>query len=173
VIGNAVPPLVAEAVGIGVRTYLESTVKQNKSVRRIGHAFPSNEVEAVGAIQSLILAAEKKQIQSMATGDFLRGWRAISFLFPGLHPDGALEHGKEVVDDAEPMPAIGGVDLSRLSSHYARSGWPVLLAPAAKEAWRRYDAGDLKDDEFYCSEALMAGMLHRASGKSRRKEALV
>jgi len=34
----------------------------------------------------------------------------------------------------------------------------------AKDAWRRYQAGELKDDEFYCSRAVLAGMVHRNPG---------
>ena len=37
----------------------------------------------------------------------------------------------------------------------------MILAPIAAEAWRRYETGELKDDEFYCSEAVTAGMCYR------------
>ena len=47
--------------------------------------------------------------------------------------------------------------------YHERSGWPVVLAPIVREAWRRYRADELADDEFYCSEAQMAGMRHRNS----------
>jgi DNA (cytosine-5)-methyltransferase 1 len=57
------------------------------------------------------------------------------------------------------------------------SGWPVLLAPVAAEAWRRYEAGELKDDEFYCSEAVVAGMCHRnpalVDGVKQEREKMV
>lgn len=39
---------------------------------------------------------------------------------------------------------------------------PVVLAPVANEAWRRYVSGSVKDDEFYCAEAQMAGICHRS-----------
>ena len=48
-----------------------------------------------------------------------------------------------------------------LAPYYVESGWPVVLAPVAKEAWRRYEADELKDDELYCSEAVVAGMCNR------------
>jgi hypothetical protein len=44
---------------------------------------------------------------------------------------------------------------------YERSGWTVALAPIAREAWRRFRRNQLVDDEFYCSDAQMAGMCHR------------
>jgi hypothetical protein len=37
-----------------------------------------------------------------------------------------------------------------------------VLAPIAREAWRRYRNKQLREDEFYCSEAQMAGMCHRS-----------
>jgi DNA (cytosine-5)-methyltransferase 1 len=40
---------------------------------------------------------------------------------------------------------------------YVRSGWPVELIPVAQEARRRFDAGILSEDEYYCSAAVMAG----------------
>ncbi len=48
-----------------------------------------------------------------------------------------------------------------IAPYYVESGWPVVLAPVVKEAWRRFEAEELKDDEFYCSEAVVAGMVHR------------
>ncbi len=56
---------------------------------------------------------------------FLDGWRAVAYLNPGLHPDGFECEG---------------------------SGWPNELKPMAEEAWRRYEAGIITDDEMYCYE---------------------
>ena len=162
VIGNAVPPLVAEAVGLTVRSYLEKVMTRKKSTRPESSS-PVNEAEAVQLMLVLVDAGKEKRLQKLSENDFRRGWYAISFLFPGLHPDGALDHGKEISTDSE-MRTINGVNLEHLASFYLRSGWPVLLAPVAKEAWRRYEIGALKDDEFYCSEAAVAGMVHRKPG---------
>ena len=131
-----------------------------KGVRRQGSSLPSNDAEAAEAMLSLVIAAKEKRIQRIATADFLRGWYSISFLYSGLHPDSALEHGAKVSTEPE-MPTIGGIDLRPLARYFVRSGCPVALAPVAKDAWRRYDAGELKEDEFYCSRAAMAGMIHR------------
>jgi DNA (cytosine-5)-methyltransferase 1 len=40
---------------------------------------------------------------------------------------------------------------------FERSGWPVILAPFASEARRRFEKGDLTSEEYYCSDILMAG----------------
>ena len=53
----------------------------------------------------------------------------------------------------------------------------VMNAPVAKEAWRRFRNDEIKDNEFYCSEAQMAGIFHRnrnvADGVHQPGEALV
>ena len=61
---------------------------------------------------------------------------------------------------------------------YVESGWPVVLAPVVKEAWRRYEADELKDEEFYCSEAVTAGICSRSPElmeevRRERRKALV
>ena len=54
----------------------------------------------------------------------------MAHLFPGLHPDGF-----EAAD----------------------SGWPRGLQRIAAEAWRRAEAGELTDQELYCSDATWCG----------------
>lgn len=65
---------------------------------------------------------------------FVRAWSSIAYLFPGLHPDG--------YEDAE-------------------SGWPRILKQFATEAWRRAEAGELADEELYCSDAQWCGLYDR------------
>ncbi|HWN95304.1 MAG TPA: hypothetical protein VNT99_09750 [Methylomirabilota bacterium] len=65
---------------------------------------------------------------------FVRAWCAIAYLHPGLHPDGYES---------------------------ADSGWPRVLRRFAAEAWRRTDAGELSDEELYCSEATWSGLYDR------------
>ena len=66
--------------------------------------------------------------------DFLRAWCSISYLYPGLHPDGFEESG---------------------------SGWPRTLKPFAAEAWRRAGNGELADEELYPSDAQWSGLYDR------------
>lgn len=70
----------------------------------------------------------------MSREQFVRSWSAVAYLFPGLHPDG--------YDDSE-------------------SGWPRALKRFAGEAWRRAEAGELTDDELYCSDAQWCGLYDR------------
>ena len=70
-------------------------------------------------------------LKSLDKDAFLKGWQAIAFLWPGLHPDEA--------DNPD-------------------GGWPDELKPLAAEAFRRSNAGELKDDEIYCYKEAMKGL---------------
>ena len=58
----------------------------------------------------------------------------MTYLFPGLHPDGW--------EDAD-------------------NGWPRVLNRFAAEAWRRAEAGELSDNELYPADAQWAGLYDR------------
>lgn len=161
VIGNAVPPLVSEAIGITVKTYLEKAVKKTKKIKFLIEPLPKDESQAVDWLMELVQAADNKTLRRIPADEFKRGWFSVGFLYPGLHPDGALEHGKEISSDVVNHAEIRKIEPRLLTPYYVESGWPVVLAPIAKEAWRRYEADELKDDELYCSEAVVAGMVHR------------
>ena len=72
--------------------------------------------------------------EKMSREEFVRTWSAVAYLFPSLHPDG--------YEDSE-------------------SGWPRALKRFAGEAWRRAEAGELADDELYCSDAQWCGLYDR------------
>lgn len=167
VIGNAVPPLVGESVGLAVRSYLEKTMAGKARVQFDFEPLPSNQKEAVRRLQKLIHAAESKSLKEVPAADFKRGWYSVGFLYAGLHPDGALEHGTEVSSEAEDLPEISTLEPRLIAPYYVQSGWPVVLAPVAAEAWRRHEAGELQDEELYCSDAVMAGMTFRMNGPGR------
>jgi hypothetical protein len=67
----------------------------------------------------------------MPTAEFLRAWCAIAYLYPGLHPDGHDEPD---------------------------SGWPARLLPMAVEAWNRFEAAQLSEEELYPSDAQWCGL---------------
>lgn len=175
VIGNAVPPLVAEAVGIAVKAYLELTMKKQIPLRFDLNPLPSNRNEAVRWLLPLIHAADNKSLRKTSSDDFKRGWYSIGFLYAGLHPDSAHAHGQDLSFETDDFPEIRKAEPRLLAPRYVQSGWPVVLAPVLKEAWRRYKAKALKDEEFYCSEAVIAGICSRSAdlaeevGREREK----
>ena len=73
--------------------------------------------------------AYKSGLSSLSKKEFIRGWCSLSFLYPGLHPDGFASCG---------------------------SGWPNHFKPFATEAWRRFESGELTDNELYCYQACKA-----------------
>ena len=80
------------------------------------------------------------------------GWHALLFLFPELHPDNALDHGRAI--EVAPPNQLTLPGFEQLAARrYVRSGWPVPLELLGREAWRRFDAGEIGEDDFYCVEA--------------------
>ncbi|MGH7194298.1 MAG: DNA cytosine methyltransferase, partial [Candidatus Saccharimonadales bacterium] len=121
VIGNAVPPLVAEAVGMAVRSYLEQAM--NKPVRLRSEPLPTDHDEALRWLLTLVRAADTNTLRRLSTAEFLRGWYSVSFLYAGLHPDGALDHGTEMSHDSEEMQEIQKIEPRLVAPYYVRSGW--------------------------------------------------
>jgi DNA (cytosine-5)-methyltransferase 1 len=160
VIGNAVPPLVGEAIGIAVNSYLKKSIKQQKHMKFDLSPLPSSEKEAVRWLVPL-LDLDSRALKEVQSKVFKRAWYSISFIFIGLHPDSALEHGKEISNDTEDYLVVSAGDPRLINPRYVQSGWPVVLDNIAREAWRRYDSGFMADEEFYCSDAQMAGACSR------------
>lgn len=161
-IGNAVPPLVAEAVGEELRAFLCGEQIETSPVQWELDSVPQNEGQAVEWLRPLLDMAPRT-LRHLDTGEFKRAWLAIAFLYAGLHPDGALDHGETILRDGQKdYPLVSRIEPRLLAPYYERSGWPVILAPIAREAWRRYRHNELREEEFYCSEAQMAGMCHRS-----------
>jgi DNA (cytosine-5)-methyltransferase 1 len=168
VIGNAVPPLIGEAVGEAVVQFLESAATLASGRNRNVIAFkaetqpstiPASQRQALEWLSAIALLPRRALRQADAT-TFLRGWHALLYLYPGLHPDNAIDHGDttEVIE----TPSVDQLDLSE---RYERSGWPVILEPLGREAWRRYEANQISEGHFYCVDAQRAGFALHTIGK--------
>ncbi|OYV05577.1 MAG: DNA (cytosine-5-)-methyltransferase [Verrucomicrobiales bacterium VVV1] len=160
VIGNAVPPLVGEAVGDAVVKYLKSLAAKPNRVASTLVSLPDSDVQAATWIVS-VAKLSPKELRQLPLKELKRAWYSIAFLYMGLHPDGDLEHGTKILNDKEDNPMVRRIEPRLLNPYYEQSGWPVLLENIANEAWRRYEAGQFADDEFYCSDAQMAGACFR------------
>jgi DNA (cytosine-5)-methyltransferase 1 len=159
-VGNAVPPLVSEAIGISVRAFLGTLEVKSKAIKFALSPLPKDEKEAVGWIRPLLDLSDRA-LRSMTNNEFKRAWYSVAFLNAGLHPASALDHGRRVGLKIHQPTSLGHIEPRLLRPYYKQSGWPVALAPIAKEAWRRYESGSLKTHEFYCSDAQLAGMCSR------------
>jgi DNA (cytosine-5)-methyltransferase 1 len=189
-IGNAVPPLIGEAVGLAVKEFLGTTAasavlsrapagrneraldSKRKAIGegadhdarggRAPHDRPSvaRELEKIARL-------DRRALRALPKDQFLTGWRALLFLFPDLHPDNARDHGDHEEEwNADPIL------ISRLGEkarrRFTRSGWPVSLDLIGREAWRRHETKQITDDELYCSESQRAGLeaLRREAAKA-------
>jgi DNA (cytosine-5)-methyltransferase 1 len=168
VIGNAVPPLIGEAVGEAVAQFLESAAALVSGGDSNVIAFkaapqtptiPNSQEEALEWL-SAIAGLSRRELRQASATTFRRGWHALLYLYPGLHPDNAIDHGKttEIVE----TPIVDKLDLS---TRYERSGWPVILEPFGYEAWRRYETGQLSEEQFYCVDAQRAGLALNSMGR--------
>ena len=168
IIGNAVPPLVGEAVGLEVREFLNTNARRERTKKHpdahsvpLGNFIPTSRPQAAVRLQE-IATLDRRQLRACEKPVFLRGWFALFYLFPGLHPDNALDHGDPSFLWSLEQLALPG--LEDFATHrFARSGWPVALELLGCEAWRRYQAQELSGAEFYCSDAQAAGMSVRDS----------
>ena len=159
-IGNAVPPLVGEAVGLAVKSYLKKAMQKNKVINFWLEPLPVDDHEAIQWLMVLIRAADSRGLHRVTNEEFKRGWYSIGFLYPGLHPDSTLEHGTELSYEMEDGFNDKSIEPRLVAPYYIQSGWPVVLKPVAKEARRRFNRGELADDEYYCTEALIAGICY-------------
>jgi DNA (cytosine-5)-methyltransferase 1 len=160
VVGNAVPPLVAKAIGKAVQRYLSKAADAPDLCRgRASRYVPASPDEAAERLLVLLEHSNPTSLVHLAPQSFLAGWYAIFYLMPGLHPDSVPQRSFEVVTETVQVPCDVPDSLCEsLRVADAATGWPIALIPILRNAWRRYKCGDLKEHEFYCVGAQMAGL---------------
>lgn len=171
-IGNAVPPIIGEAVGDGMLRFFGAAPRVAPQAATSPQAASTKDSppDAAAASEAVFdLPADRadaerrlapftdirtnaRALRAMPPADFLRSWHALLWLFPDLHPDNATEHGDERHED--PLAASFG-------GRFKRTGWPILLEGFGREARRRFDKGDIPDGLFYCVFAQQAGFAAR------------
>ena len=120
------------------------TAKRNASTLS---QLPSSDQMAIAWLAP-VLDLSPVQLREMKPRQFMKAWASVAFLYSGLHPDEATEHGTVISHEYEGDYIPEGIDERLLAPSYERSGWPVVLEPLANEAWRRFDAGLLADGEL-------------------------
>lgn len=152
-IGNAVPPLVGKAMGMAVTEYVAAALDSDLVTPKLNARLPADREAAITKLEGFVESLYLKPLGSLSKEVFLDAWWAVCFLHPKLHPDAALENGKEL--SKGPRRGVSFV----LEPVYVRSGWPVELIPIAVEARKRFDGGLLSEDDYYCSVAVIAGAI--------------
>lgn len=122
--------------------------------------IPKNNQEALRGILPLIDLNEDILIEAPREC-LLRAWNSIFFLFGGLHPDEAFSRGNIICIAEDTNAKNSSIEAQLINRYYEESGWPLNLVPIAEEVSRRYEIGDLSDEEFYPSEAQIAGIVYR------------
>lgn len=101
----------------------------------------------IGANNEALARAKKKQL--------LKAWNALAYLFTCLNPDDGL-HNRDAICHSPELP--WGLPDS-LREYYDESGWPVALVGILDEMWSRFEKGEIDDEEFYCFNAVKAGIV--------------
>lgn len=149
-IGNAVPPLVAEAAGNEIAEFLHSRCDQSSESPERSSPAPRPSLLQTDAVRALqqVAAMTRRELRALSRRDFLKCWHALLHVIPTLHPVNALDHG--VVHEHWPDAQNILPELSReLRRRYSRSGWPVPLVSIGAEAWRRLRARKLSEKDIY------------------------
>jgi hypothetical protein len=122
--------------------------------------IPSSEREAI----QWLLPTLDQPVEELPKESFKQAWAAVFYLYGGLHPDDANNHGTQLITAYDGLEEYRAIDTRLVVPRYQQSGWPVALAPLAEEAWRRHEQAQLNEDELYCSEAQHAGFMMRMAG---------
>lgn len=133
-----------------------ATKTKGTGMSQMNIAIPDSADQAADRVMELVMAARLGTLEKMSDDLFKLLWPAVAYLYPGLHPDEASNHGSEVCTAcAEDHPVLRRYpELG--APYYTQSGWPITLAPVLEEAWNRYEQQRLDDDEMYCTAAQRA-----------------
>ena len=147
-IGNAVPPLVGEAVGQAIARFLAPA----KSSRISGAGLLISYKDWMREQVVRLSALSPRKLRSLPKDAFLSGWYSVLLLVPDLHPDGAHDNGATTEYWSGWEQVLPGLT-RRHQRRYVRSGWPVALTPLAREAYRRLRVGELKQEDIYRTDS--------------------
>jgi len=137
-IGNAVPPLVGRKIGLGILRFFA----QAENIKRAQLA-DSERGRIVKELEQFVNECMINPVEFVEDVKFKRAWQQIHLLLPHLHPESALDNGKEI--SAIPSRSVSFC----LEPYFIRSGWPVELTPIAQEASRRHQSGLLASSEYF------------------------
>ncbi len=152
-VGNAVPPLLAEAIGRGLRRFLATALPAGAL-----SPLPASPKQAMEWLAPAVdAAAAIRRLRALPTAEFKKAWFSIGYLHNWLHPDSATDNGDHITNKIQLPTLLATIAPEIAVPAYECSGWPVRLVPVAKEAARRFQEGLLRFDEYYCSQAQIAG----------------
>ena len=165
-IGNAVPPVVAEALALHIESFLKANKPSLKVSLKTGGKHDALRRRLVQKLQALAQLS-LPQLQSLSKKDFLQGWHALLSLFPHLHPANAREHGSLIENGADinHRKELRGFAGPR----YSQSGWPVALELIGREAVVRHERGEITNRQLYSASGQRTALRELRTKCSSRK----
>ena len=124
----------------------------------MSHSIVPTSTAAAHASLAPLLDLSPTALTQLPPAQFDAAWAAIAYLLPGLHPDEASHHGSDVTPGRPEIAQALGLDPRLAGPNFLQSGWPVVLAPVASEAARRFEAGVMSEAAFWPVEAQRAGI---------------
>lgn len=152
-VGNAVPPALGEAIGRGLRKYLGAALP----ARSLSPLPVSPQQAMQWLVPAVDAAATTRRLRALPANEFKKAWFSIGYLHNWLHPDSAGDNGDRIINKVHQPTLLTTFAPEIAVPAYECSGWPIRLVPVAREAARRFQQGQLRFDEYYCSEAQIAG----------------
>ena len=104
-----------------------------------GDIYVPDSLRTAGREVRLALGGTLNQLEK---DTFLRAWCSVIYLFPGLHPNELRE---------------------------PHNDWPQTLRNFVAEAWRRFEAGELTENELYCYQAAITRIQRECARLERVK----
>jgi DNA (cytosine-5)-methyltransferase 1 len=138
-IGNAVPPLIGKVVGLGVIDFIKS-ISSSRGLTKLSN---SQKLALIADLEQFINDSYIRPLEFVDEETFIHIWSSIHLLLPHLHPESALDNGKDI------SPIRGRKISFCLEPYYLRSGWPIELLPIANEARKRFEQGNLCATDYY------------------------
>jgi DNA (cytosine-5)-methyltransferase 1 len=138
-IGNAVPPLVGRKIGIGILRFFAQAASRDRRPK----LAESERGRIVKELEQFVNECMLNPVEFVEDLKFKQAWQKIHLLLPHLHPESALDNGREI--SAIPSRSVSFC----LEPYFIRSGWPVELTPIALEASRRHQSGLLASSEYF------------------------
>ncbi len=140
-IGNAVPPLVGRKVGLGILQFFAQAETTDKRAQ----LADSEREKIVTELEQFVNECMLNPVEFVDDGNFKNAWQKIHLILPHLHPESALDNGKEISSIPSRITSFC------LEPYFIRSGWPVELALIAQEASRRHQSGRLASSDYFHS----------------------
>jgi DNA (cytosine-5)-methyltransferase 1 len=160
-IGNAVPPLVGECIGLAVRKFLAGAGSADPLEAQFSLFFDDSAFyaatlgtpkrRAAGELILPLVGWTRAELEGLEEDRLLAAWQAILALFPLLHPtgvldpDGPIEHITFSRNEIETWEEI-------FAARYVRTGWPVVFEHLGKEVFRRRELGKLDTTALYTAK---------------------